>query len=342
VNLTLLNPHDGRKPTKSFTTKDGELVAIPYPSITFWKHGQVKLDTILDYHNTLPKIQGCVLIRGTPDPSKIGPAKITKRNGENFPDRGCNWLMIDIDKYPATCDEDGTKEFITKELPAEFQDAACSVQFSASAGIYWQDKPIKPGLSCHLMFALDHPLFNREVKRWLAGRPLDCALYSSVQPHYITDPIVEEGIEIRLKERHVFFDGAPTVVVPEIKIPEKPKQQRRSYRNNSRTLRELMDCDFIRYVLSEGLDDGDGRYEGMRAFCHNVALVQRGDEIIDRILNEYENEDAIRRSLEGFDGPIRCETFLPTLRNWTCPKWNGERCSTGATAPIAIRGGHHG
>jgi hypothetical protein len=330
--ITVLQPADKTIPTKAFKVENNELIVESYPRTLYWGHTTINPPHIKDYHEAYEKLQGCILIRGVPH----SPQDKSRRS-KNFPDKGCDWLMIDIDSYNTACDENGVREYITSELADEFQNVACSVQFSASAGIYWSGKPLKPGLNCHITFFLDRQLTNPEVKQLLRNRRVDMALYTPVQPHYVTDPIIGDGIDLRLEQRTLFMDGDDVVQVPAIDIPPRGSSKKFTPRTNGRepTLRQLMKCDFVHHFLNGGVPDGDGRYAATRAFCHNIALAQRGSEIIDDVLIDYVNADAIRRSMERFQHPICCKTFLPDIA-FECAKFNGECCSTGATAPIAI------
>jgi hypothetical protein len=248
--------------------------------------------------------------------------------------------MIDVDKYETSCDRDGVNFFIENELPKEFHGVACSVQFSSSAGILVNNQPIKPGLNCHLMFALDRPLFNIEVKQWLSKCNIDKSLYSATQIHYVTDPIIAKNITINLPERRFFVDGKPFVKPPSIQ-PMITTDTQPYYKHNPNppTLRSLMACDFIKHFIETGIQSGEGRYQGMRAFCHNVIHADGGPKIVDEALKDSKHESAIRRSLERFEHPICCSTFLPDIK-FQCPKFNGTRCITGAKAPIAISWRH--
>ncbi|MFT7673773.1 MAG: hypothetical protein ACI845_002188 [Gammaproteobacteria bacterium] len=330
--ITVLQPADRSIPTKTFKVENNKLIVESYPKILCWGHTTIDPPHIGDYHEAYDLLQGYIFIRGTPD----NPQDKSRRS-TNFPDKGCEWLTIDVDNYDNTCNENGVREYIKTELPDEFQNVACSVQFSASAGIYWNGEPLKPGLNCHITFFLDRQLTNPEVKQLLKNRKVDMALYTPVQPHYVTDPIIEDSIDLRLEQRTLFMDGDDVVQVPAIEIPPRGPNKKISTRISDRepTLRQLLKCNFVHHFLNEGVPDGDGRYAATRAFCHNIALVQRGSEIIEEVLSGYENADAIRRSIERFPHPICCKTFLSDIA-FECAKFNGECCSTGATAPIAI------
>jgi len=339
MKITVLNPVIKIPPTKRFDSNGEEIKVTAYPKISDWKWNIISLKNIHDYHHL--NLHGFIIIRGTPNAKdQLNQGSIVNRDSNNFTDQGCDWLMTDVDKYETSCDRDGVNFFIENELPKEFHGVACSVQFSSSAGILVNNQAIKSGLNCHLMFALDRPLFNIEVKQWLSKLNIDKSLYSATQPHYVTDPIIAKNITINLPERRFFIDGKPFVKPPSIQ-PMITTDTKPFYRHNPNppTLRSLMACDFIKHFIETGIQSGEGRYQGMRAFCHNVIHADGGPKIVDEALKDSKHESAIRRSLGRFEHPICCSTFLPDIK-FQCPKFNGTRCITGAKAPIAISWRH--
>ena len=339
MKITVLNPVIKIPPTKRFDSNGEEIKVTAYPKISDWKWNIISLKNIHDYHHL--NLHGFIIIRGTPNAKdQLNQGSIVNRDSNNFTDQGCDWLMIDVDKYETSCDRDGVNFFIENELPKEFHGVACSVQFSSSAGILVNNQAIKSGLNCHLMFALDRPLFNIEVKQWLSKLNIDKSLYSATQIHYVTDPIIAKDITIKLPERRFFVDGKPFVKPPSIQ-PMITTDTQPFYKHNPNppTLRSLMACDFIKHFIETGIQSGEGRYQGTRAFCHNVIHADGGPKIVDEALKDSKHESAIRRSLGRFEHPICCSTFLPDIK-FQCPKFNGTRCITGAKAPIAISWRH--
>ena len=106
------------------------------------------------------------------------------------------WLMVDVDNYPlpgwadlADDPEAAIEAAIHDLLPEQFHDARCFWQLSASAGF-------KPGvLKVHLFFWLAEPIINEDLKLYLQvhAPAVDRAPFNAAQPHYIADPIVENG-----------------------------------------------------------------------------------------------------------------------------------------------------
>ena len=339
MKITVLHPVNKIPPTKRFESNGEEIKVTAYPKIFDWKWNIISLENIHDYHHL--NLHGFIIIRGAPNAkAQLNKGSVVNRDSDNFTDQGCDWLMIDVDKYETSCDRDGVNFFIENELPKEFHGVACSVQFSSSAGILVNNQAIKSGLNCHLMFALERPLLNIEVKQWLSKCNIDKSLYSATQPHYVTDPIIAKNITINLPERRFFIDGKPFVKPPSIQ-PMITTDTKPYYKHslNPPTLRSLMACDFIKHFIETGIQSGEGRYQGTRAFCHNVIHADGGPKIVDEALKDSKHESAIRRSLGRFEHPICCSTFLPDIK-FQCPKFNGTRCITGAKAPIAISWRH--
>ena len=106
------------------------------------------------------------------------------------------WLMIDVDNYPLPgwADLDDDPEAVIEAaiydlLPESFHDVRCFWQLSASAGF-------KAGvLKVHLFFWLAEPISNEDLKLYLQVHApgVDLAPFNAAQPHYIADPIIENG-----------------------------------------------------------------------------------------------------------------------------------------------------
>ncbi len=155
--------------------------------------------------------------------------------------------MLDIDGVnvpggvsPVT--SEAIQWFIKDRLPLEFQRATCYFQFSGSAGILNADgKPLKPGLRVHLFYYLDRRIAGKDLAAYLRMFCVSTGFYSvgldgknsvavtygidpapirsSVQLHYIANPIVEQGVQslLRAEDRSGFLDGeAEVVYLPEI------------------------------------------------------------------------------------------------------------------------------
>lgn len=325
--ITKLIPANNLIPRKSFISQNEELKISSYPLIKYWYYKIINVGNIQEYHSL--DLSGSILIRGTPKPTLLQPAL---RKSTNFIDQGTNWIMLDVDGFNAHCDGDGVQQFIENELPDEFQNVTCSVAYSGSAGI----EQIKPGLNAHLMYELSRPLTGQQIKIWLSGCSIDGSLFSAVQPHYVTDPYLE-NVTCTLTERKFLLTGEHDRVIPP--VIEVPKTTRKvSFKSSGKKpkLNGLMQCDFVRYFLYHNVPDGDGRYESFRAFCHSAMQVREGPELVAKLLDDYIHADAIIRSIEGFPKPITCASFLPKIK-FQCPHFkNGQCAKFNVTSPAGV------
>jgi hypothetical protein len=138
-----------------------------------------------------------------------------------------NWFTADIDKVrkpvaiDPVVDPDDAIEHLIGLLPPELHDASCWWQFTC-----WQSLPgCEDTLSARLWFWLLDPLDDASLTRWalsankaLGGRLIDPSLYRAVQPHYVADPIFEDGMRDPLPRRHgirVGLDKAVSPLIPE-------------------------------------------------------------------------------------------------------------------------------
>jgi hypothetical protein len=105
---------------------------------------------------------------------------------------------------------------VTSTLPGEFANSHCWWQLTSSAGL-------KPGCRTRLWFWLDRPVSDAEAQRWLGGSPVDCSIYSSVQPHYVAWPIFRpralDPVPIR---SGMWWRHAAEVPVPDLPEPPPP------------------------------------------------------------------------------------------------------------------------
>jgi hypothetical protein len=113
-------------------------------------------------------------------------------------------LMIDLDgmllpagfsviKDPEAC----ITWAIENLLPYEFRDASFIYQLSSSAGLTKADDE----LNVHLWFFTDRPFWDEDLRAWAnwwnakkQNKIVDPALYNPVQPHYINDPELLDGL----------------------------------------------------------------------------------------------------------------------------------------------------
>lgn len=137
-----------------------------------------------------------------------------------FADTPRRWLLLDFDaigwprrgrefRWPWT---DGALSglYVRSLLPAEFQRSSFWWSFTSSAGF-------KPGLRMRLAFWLDRRVTGDELKRWLAGAPVDHAIFGAVQPVYLANPILRAVSDPVPERRGLELDVANTVTVPELR-----------------------------------------------------------------------------------------------------------------------------
>lgn len=128
-------------------------------------------------------------------------------------------------KKPVTIDPvsdpDGAIEHLIGLLPPELHDASCWWQFTSSQSL----PDCEDTLSARLWFWLLDPLDDAALTRWalsankaFGGRLIDPSLYRAVQPHYVANPIFEDGMIDPLPRRHgvrVGLDKAVSLLIPE-------------------------------------------------------------------------------------------------------------------------------
>jgi hypothetical protein len=98
------------------------------------------------------------------------------------------WVAFDIDNVPAPEGwyrphrvVDFTRYLVERTFPAAFHGAGFVVVASASAAV-------KPGAKMRLWFLLDRPLYGHEIKRAMAGAPIDECTLRPVQIIYTAAP----------------------------------------------------------------------------------------------------------------------------------------------------------
>jgi hypothetical protein len=80
---------------------------------------------------------------------------------------------------------------------------------------------IKPGIRLRLWYWLDRPVSDAECKRWLAEAPVDRALYSPAQVHYVAAPIFDDPADDPVPVRSGWWwRHRNAVTVPELPEPE--------------------------------------------------------------------------------------------------------------------------
>jgi hypothetical protein len=99
-------------------------------------------------------------------------------------------------------------EVARRELPAEFNQAACIVQATGSHGL-------KPGARLRLWFMCDRPVSDAEAAFWVQDVPsADQKLYHPIQLHYTSAPTFAAGLRDHLPLRLARLSGNSEVAVP--------------------------------------------------------------------------------------------------------------------------------
>ncbi len=289
--MTAACPHYGENPTKQFQLKNGLLVNYR-PETKYWDVFLHEFSSLRDIHSLLTNqvsYAPFILIRETLHP-KADNINIRKL-GDNFIDKGCWWLMLDVDEYelPDHIDPysvEAIEYFILNHLPAEFQNITCSAHFSPSAGIIDPNtnQLVKAGLNVHLIFVLDYPVTSYQALKWLKDYPVDEALYHTVQAHYVMDPAVDEGITCLVRDRHILIEGKKDVV----KVPQAVKSHPRTrrYRVNGGNYPSSYHDSYVPNPKWSDNDWDDPAY-GLPEPRHIMACNFMQDFVTDKIQTEH-------------------------------------------------------
>jgi len=201
------------------------------------------IDSLAKLIEHLSSTNNKIIIRGQP---KVLVKGHVRRTNEHYqePPEGLSWAMLDFDKIPLPDGLSPTSveaiEYVIAKLPEPFHQASYFYQFSSSTGIVRPDgTSLKRGLNVHLFFWFSRPITGAVLKAYLmghciqtqflerclnkAGQPMirygvDMALFNDVQPHYISAPIIKEGVICTLdpsQRQQLVTKRQPMVTVPE-------------------------------------------------------------------------------------------------------------------------------
>lgn len=134
---------------------------------------------------------------------------------KNFIEVPSDWVCIDFDNAETPYDRTSIEaiDFLIQErLPPEFHNRSYILQWSGSAGLEYNGKPIKAGTNAHLFFYLDSALSVKHFKHWLDRDKVDYATLNTVTPIFVC-PLVEKDSRI-----DDIIDG------PKIQIIKKEKE----------------------------------------------------------------------------------------------------------------------
>ena len=216
--------------------------AFYYVAKTVRVRGIHELSELIKAFSTKPR---AALIRGIGTPGLEMPCQRLKVNFPEHPD-GTQWVMMDFDglEVPdgiSVVSVDAIKWLIAERLPAEFRGVTCHYQFSGSSGVLdAKGDLLKPGLRVHLFFVLDRRIRGEMIGAYLKQFCTDTGFFhihankrgvaelvygidpapivSSVQLHFIANPIFGEGIKCLLDKDN--RQGLIQGIRDEVKVPD--------------------------------------------------------------------------------------------------------------------------
>jgi hypothetical protein len=250
----------------------------------------------------------CCIVRGQLIPG-VDVAKCRRlsdraEHGDAVTFEACarHWLALDIDEVDEppglqfTCEPEAGIEHVLELLGLPFNAASCWWQGTSSAGI-------KPGIRCRLWFWCSRPVADEEAKGWLAKAPVDRALYSPVQPHYVAAPVLAEGARepvirrcgLRLGETAILQLPNPLPRFERVEV--KPVQL--ALHELSASYRRRLAAALARTRVASAIWHGERSYpdRSSRHFAFASALVRAG-------LNQPADYDLIAAALVALDAKL--------------------------------------
>ncbi|MBM1174371.1 hypothetical protein [Microvirga arabica] len=179
--------------------RDGSIVWADYPRESHWRFEPVEFTSIDGIAVTLAPLvrrQDAVLLRGSIKPGLDASREYRRQfRGEDAAVQDCDrsWLAVDVDDLPAPDrilrgSLATQAEFVRRQLPSEFHEAACVFTPTAKTGL-------SQGIRSRLWFMLSRPASNTSLRAWtkdvnrnLGTKLVDGALFNPVQPHYVGRP----------------------------------------------------------------------------------------------------------------------------------------------------------
>lgn len=202
-------------------TADGPQPVGPLPYDTWTFRGR-RVDSTEELHDLLSELRNrrdAIIVRGVVRPDVEQPCR---KHGETLQDLPQPWVMLDFDSAPEPeglegffpSDPEGFAALLVEQLPEQFRTASYVWRASGSAGF-------KPGIRLHLWFLLEIPVTRVQLETWLADCPIDRTVFRTVQPHFTSDPLLDDGIADPMAARIGRVTGATDLVsVPAFAIPE--------------------------------------------------------------------------------------------------------------------------
>ena len=256
----------------------------------------------------------------------------------NFTEAASQWLCIDFDEAISDIEDRLSTEaidaLIETRLPKEFHNVSYLYQWSASAGLEYNGKPIKRGTNVHIFFWLDRPIFWEDMKEWLKEElalfikdhnlGVDPATLRTVTPIFVGYNVEKDDDIIDLiKGNRVGFVEKDTdeVVTPtQVSLNESRSKQQIQYdyykfkgTNNTNSKEDLYDAILtglsnVGCILSKTSN-------GFKLYHHNEKT--KGDWFI-YIKNPVYVRHHCREPINVWDW---CKEFWNTELNVDKPKW---------------------
>lgn len=215
----------------------------------------VEIDNLADMFEVLESVRtnpNAFIIRGKGVEDVQVGVRRTKEDPQNFVEAPTAWVCLDFDEWKLDDDEylcrdknmtrdvfapprtshEAIEHIIRYDLPPEFRNASYIYQWSSSAGLEYEGRPVKEGTNLHLFFMLDRALIDRELTAWLETigeqryrkRVFDTSVFRTITPifvgnHIVKDPRIADVIEDSRKFGVVVKDLLE-VPVPAIEIRE--------------------------------------------------------------------------------------------------------------------------
>ena len=240
--------------TKHYTINPETNKAMKGHVSTSYLHNSVtiEIENLADLFEVLESVRtnpNAFIIRGKgAEDIQIGVRR-TKEEPQNFVEEPTAWVCLDFDEWILASDEEqcrntnmvrdlyapprtdhaAIEHIIQWNLPCEFRNVSYIYQWSSSAGLEYEGKPIKAGTNLHLFFMLDRALVDRELTAWLEniGAPnqvFDTSVFRTITPIFVGNHIVkDERIQDVIEDNRKFgvvVKEQLEVSVPDITIKE--------------------------------------------------------------------------------------------------------------------------
>ena len=245
-SMTILHSGKQYRMTKSYDVVDGEIikskVKLPYTFLigeTLWVENIEEVHVVVKHY---ARNEHALLIRARcKHEQQFVFRRAISGNGDILSEVALQWVMIDFDAVQVPGVDRNSLEaiewIICNRLPSEFHDATYCYQWSASAGLVYNNQPVKPGTNVHLFFWMDKALDRVGLTNWLGemqfddGWEHDISVFPAVQPLFIINKVRKSKSIIDLIPRGekigIVRKDANTVTVPdivEIRQRETPKR----------------------------------------------------------------------------------------------------------------------